>query len=122
MKLLWTTIYVTDLDTSIQFYCDIANLKLSKRFNAGPHNELAFLGNGIEGETMIELITDQRVTNITHSESVSIGFAVNSLEELTANMKQKNIDIHSGPFETPNSKFVVYKDPNGFLVQFFESK
>ena len=36
MQFLWTTVYVKDLDESIAFYSDLAELKVQRRFPAGP--------------------------------------------------------------------------------------
>ena len=122
MKYLWTTIYVKNLDESIAFYADLAELKLQRRFPAGPGMELAFLGNGVEGETLVELITDGKKGAVEHGEFVSIGFAVASLEAMLEKVRGRNVPVQSGPFETPGARFFCVKDPNGFVVQFFQQK
>jgi len=122
MKLLWTTIYVKNLDESIAFYADIAGLKTLRRFPAGPGMELAFLGNGEEGETLVELIADAKKGPVSHGDSVSIGFAVDSLEAMMDLVRSRNVPVQSGPIETPTSRFFCVEDPNGFVVQFFQKK
>lgn len=122
MKFLWTTIYVTHLDESIAFYTELVGLKLLRRFAAGPGMELAFLGNGVEGETTVELLADSSQSAVQHGDFVSIGFAVESLDAMLETVKSKNIPVHSGPVETPASKFFTVKDPNGLSVQFFQAK
>ncbi|HUX14006.1 MAG TPA: VOC family protein [Spirochaetia bacterium] len=122
MKFLWTTIYVKDLDEAISFYSSLVGLHVLKRFPAGPGVEIAFMGNGVNNETSVELLADGAKTNISYGDFVSIGFAVDSVDEMLETVKSQNIPIQSGPFETPNSRFFSIKDPNGLNVQFFQQK
>lgn len=122
MKFLWTTIHVENLDESIAFYTDLAELKLLKRFPAGPGMEIAFLGNGTDNETLIELLADNKNGTIGFNEFISIGFAVDSADAMLETVKSKNIPVHSGPFESPGFKFFGIKDPDGLNVQFFQQK
>jgi lactoylglutathione lyase len=120
MKFLWTTIHVKNLDESVAFYSDLTGLKVTRRFPAGPGTEIAFMGNGGDNETLIELIADSNGI-VSHGESVSIGFAVDSAEAMLDTVKSKGIPVHSGPVQTPRgSKFFTIKDPNGLTVQFFQ--
>jgi len=122
MKFLWTAIYVKNLDESITFYSNILGLKVLKRFTAGPGMEIAFMGNGIENETLVELLADSSNSTVNYSEFISIGFAVDSVDLMLDTVKSKNIPVHNGPFETPGSRFFCIKDPNGLNVQFFQQK
>jgi lactoylglutathione lyase len=122
MKFLWTTIYVKDMDESIAFYSNLLGLQVLKRFPAGPGVEIAFMGNGIANETTVELLADCNHSAVNYSEFVSIGFAVDSVDSMLDTIKSKNISVHSGPIETPGSKFFTIKDPNGFSVQLFQQK
>jgi lactoylglutathione lyase len=120
MKFLWVTINVKNMEESIAFYSDLLGLKMTKRFPAGPGVEIAFMGNGADGETLVELLADSSAAN--HGESVAIGFAVNSVAEMLDKIKSKSIPVHSGPIETPGSIFFTVKDPNGLNVQLFQQK
>lgn len=122
MQFLWTTVYVKDLDESIAFYSDLAELKVQRRFPAGPGVEIAFLGNGAENETLVELLADAAKKDVAFGEDISVGFAVDSADAMMERVKEKKIPVHSGPFETPAFKFFCVKDPNGLNVQFFERK
>ncbi len=122
MQFLWTTVYVKDLDESIAFYSDLAELKVQRRFPAGPGVEIAFLGNGAENETLVELLADASKRDVAFGEDISVGFAVDSADAMMERVKEKKIPVHSGPFETPAFKFFCVKDPNGLNVQFFERK
>lgn len=122
MKFLWTTVNVENMDESINFYSDLVNLKVLNRFHAGPGVEIAFLGNGTENETLVELLADKSIGAVNFSEFIYLGFAVESIEAMLETVKGKNIPVHSGPFETPAFKFFCVKDPDGLQVQFFQKK
>ncbi len=54
---------------------------------------------------------------------ISLGFAVDSVDEMMAFVKEKGIAIHSCPFEpSPHVKFFYVLDPNGLKIQFLESR
>jgi lactoylglutathione lyase len=122
MKYLWTTINVKDMDASIAYYSDLVGLKALNRFPAGPGKEITFMGNGIDGETTVELIADANLKSIAFSEFINLGFAVSSMDDMLTAVKNRNIPIHSGPFETPAFQFFTIKDPDGLNIQFFEKK
>lgn len=122
MKFLWTTIHVKNLDESITFYSNLVGLQMLKRFPAGPGMEIVFMGNGMNDETLVELLADSNNNTVKHSESISLGFAVGSVDAMLDMVKGKNIPIHSGPFETSAFRFFTIQDPNGLNVQFFQQK
>jgi lactoylglutathione lyase len=115
MKFLWTTLYVKNLETSIDFYQEYLNLKLVKQFKVG-EMELAFLG---EGETQVELIHDP-TRILHHSKDISIGFLVDDLDEHYRKLIDAGVHICHDIIETPISKFYTEQDPNGVHVQFFK--
>jgi lactoylglutathione lyase len=123
MKFLWTALYVKNLDESIAFYSNLVGLHVVKRFPAGPGMEIAFMGNGIDNETLVELLADSNTSTVKYSEGISIGFAVDSVDAMLETVKRHNIPVHTGPVETPSgSRFFCIKDPNGLNVQFFQQK
>jgi lactoylglutathione lyase len=106
------------MEESLEFYKEIVGLKESRRFQAGPGVEIAFLG---EGETQVELICDEKTKEVTIGSDISLGFQVNSVGEMMTFLKEKAIDIHSGPFQpNPHIKFFHVLDPNGLKIQFVE--
>ena len=120
MKFCWSTLTVKNMEESLKFYQEIVGLTIDRRFQAGPGMEIAFLGSG---ETKVELIHDSNDTEINMGESISLGFQVNSVDEMMAFVIEKGFEIHSGPFEpNPNVKYFFILDPNGLKIQFVESK
>lgn len=122
MKFLWTTINVENLDESIAFYTGFVGLRVLKRFCAEPGIEIAFMGNGIDNETLVELLMDNGVGTVSFSEFISIGFAVDSVDQKLASLHREGIPIHSGPYETSAMKYFYIRDPDGLHVQFFQLK
>ncbi|HAE61239.1 MAG TPA: glyoxalase [Eubacteriaceae bacterium] len=120
MKFLWTTIKVKDLEKSIEFYSDVVGLKVNRRFKAGPNREIAFLG---DGGTEVELIFDgDRESAPSYTKDISMGFLVDDIDAKIDELKSKNIDIQSGPFNpNPNIKFFYIADPDGVMVQFAQN-
>jgi lactoylglutathione lyase len=118
MKFLWTTIDVKDLEESVRFYEEIVGLKVVRRVEGGP-STIAFMGDG-EGTT-VELITHQGAAPKAIGEGISIGFAVDNLDDHIAFIKEKGLSVHAGPFSpNPAIRFYYVLDPNGVRVQFVE--
>lgn len=118
MSFCWTTIQVRDMEKSLEFYQDLVGLRLNERFSAGETMELAFLG---DGQTQLELIADDEAEDIKYSENISLGFKVESLDEKIQEIKERGLEVHSGPFQpNPSIRFFFILDPNGLKVQFVE--
>lgn len=119
MKFLWCTIQVKDMEESLGFYQEVTGLTLERRFSAGP-SDIAFLG---DGETKVELIHDGSEKWKSQKAGISIGFEVQSVDEMVAFVKERGIEIQSGPFQpNPHVKFFYVLDPNGVSIQFVENK
>ncbi len=122
MSYLWTTIKVKNLEESIDFYQEIVGLKLQRRFEAGPEREIAFLA-AAAGETEVELIADQGKDSIDVGGDISLGFEIDSVAEKLKFLKDKGIEIESGPVApNPEIEFFYVLDPNGVKIQFVENK
>jgi lactoylglutathione lyase len=118
MKFGWSTLRVKNLDESIKFYSDIIGLEVVNRFMAGS-GEIAFLG---EGETKIELICDGESRDTVVGNDISWGFVVESLDKVLTLVKEKGINIDSGPVQpNPHIRFFMIKDPNGMKIQLAEN-
>ena len=119
MKFCWCTITVNNMEESLKFYQEIVELKLNRRFPAGPNVDIAFLG---EGETEVELICDSHHKPTGKAEDISLGFEVESLEEMINFIREKGLEISRGPYQpNPHIKFFYVKDPNGVNIQFVEN-
>jgi lactoylglutathione lyase len=119
MKFCWSTIMVKNMNESLKFYQEIVGLNIDRRFQAGPGMEITFLG---DGETKVELIHDSKLEEVNLGKDISLGFEINSVDEMITFVKEKGIEIHSGPFQpNPNVKYFYILDPNGLKIQMVES-
>jgi len=119
MKYCWSTIMVNNMDESIKFYKEIVGLSVNRRNLAGQGTEIAFLG---DGETKVELICNGSNKKVSFGLDISLGFEVNSIDDMLTFLKDKGIDIFSGPFQpNPHVKFFFVMDPNGLKIQFVEN-
>lgn len=111
---------VKNMEESLEFYNEIVGLSINRRLQAGQGVEIAFLG---DGETKVELICNESIKEIDIGKDISLGFEVNSVDEMMQFVNKKKVDIHSGPFQpNPNTKFFYVLDPNGLKIQFVEVK
>lgn len=119
MKFCWVTLKVKNMEESLKFYQEIVGLTLDKRFQAGPGVEIVFLG---DGETQVELIHDKNNNKVNMGTDISLGFKVKSVDDTLTSLKEKGIDIHSGPIQpNPHVKYFFITDPNGLKIQFVEN-
>jgi len=119
MKFCWSTLLVKDMEESLKFYKDIVGLKENRRYPAGPGVEIVFLG---EGDTQVELIYNEQKKEFSMGADISLGFEVDSVDEMISSLKEKGISIHSGPMSpNPHVKFFYVLDPNGLKIQFVEN-
>lgn len=86
------------MEESLEFYTEIVGLNLNKRFKAGLGTEIAFLG---DGETKVELICQQDKNDVQVGSDISWGFEVTSVDEMIDFVKDKGVEIESGPIQ-PN--------------------
>ena len=116
MAFLWCTVRVSDVDRSVKFYEDVVGLTVARRLPS-PYGEIVFLG---DGETTLELMGGR---SGEMGDDISIGFSTNDLDALTAELADKGVKIHSGPFSpAPGVRFLYVQDPDGLKVQFVEQK
>lgn len=119
MKFCWSTITVMNMDQSLKFYQEIVGLPLNRRFQAGLGTEIAFLG---DGETKVELISTGAQGSVNIGSDISLGFLVESVDEMIKFIMEKGLEIHSGPFQpNPHTKFFYVLDPNNLKIQFVEN-
>jgi len=120
MKISLITIYVRDMEESLQFYTQILGLEVKRTFSAGPGMEICFMeGNG----TDLELICNTEHKDVAYGQDISVGFTVESLDDTIAYLKEKGITRIIGPVSPdPGIRFIFIFDPNGLKIQLAEQK
>lgn len=120
MDFCWCTITVKDIEASVKFYTEVVGLSVEKRFKPAPPVEIVFLKDKKGSE--IELIHYENREVSYVREGISIGFAVENLEDALALVEKKGIPVSEEPVSTPTVKFFFVKDPDGVSVQFVQKQ
>ena len=114
MKYSHTTLFVKDLEKSLEFYHGLLGLPIQRRApgTRGP----AFLGE--EGQPLIELIGE---TENPAFAGFFIGLEVDSLEAWTKKMEDAGYKRLRGPSSpNPSIQYSVFPDPDGSEIQLLE--
>jgi lactoylglutathione lyase len=110
---------VEDMESSMTFYKEVVGLSIDRIMKPNQNMQIAFLGSG---ETKVELIYDPQKGSRNYGNDISIGFEVESIDQMIQTLKSKNVKIESGPFQpNPMIKFIYVLDPNGLRIQFVEN-
>ena len=73
-------------------------------------------------ETKIELICTESHHKGNIGENISLGFEVDSVDEMIGFIMAKGLEVHDGPFQpNPHTKFFYVLDPNDLKIQFVEN-
>lgn len=119
MKYLWCTIQTSLYDESIKFYRDVMGLSVNSENEIGSR-KLVFLS---DGSVEVELIYSSDYVPKDAIDGISIGFAVDDIDEALAHMEKHGVKVVEGPFSpTENVTFFYVRDPNGVKVQLFHAK
>lgn len=118
MKYIWSTIRVKNYQESIDFYTKFLELEVINTIETPEGVKIAFLS---DGTSKIEILYDGSKGEIEVSKDISLGFGVESLDDIIKDLQAKNIDFE-GPIQpNPNTRFIFVNDPNGIRIQLVES-
>ncbi len=117
MNFCWSTIIVSSMEKSLEFYSEVLGLTINSRRSVGDV-EIAFLGSG---ETKIELMVRGDVAEPAYGRGISLGFRVDSLDMTVKMLEKKQIPVAEGPFQpAPGIRFLFIHDPDGLRIQLVE--
>ena len=119
MKYSHTTIMVSDIEKSIEFYKEVAGLELQRKFSAG-EKTLAFLADK-EGDTEIELIQDSSEKPYSGS-GISLGFQVEDVKAYLEKMKSMGYETTDIISPNPMTHFFYINDPDGLKIQLIQMR
>jgi len=111
------TVQTAKLNETVEFYQWLLGLPVSRKLST-PRGEIIFLG---ENETKFELIEDTKAERI-NANGLSIGFAVDSLDEKLALLADRQIPYSQIVSPLPNVRFAFFTDLNGCEIQLCEEK
>ncbi|WP_455537768.1 VOC family protein [Terrisporobacter sp.] len=117
MKCKWTTLRVSNLETSLDFYKNTLEMKIAEKFKTASH-EIVMLGE--DDDTKIELIFEKGFSINNPGNGVSIGLAVDNLDKMINKLKSNNLDVQGPIMPNPHIRFFFVKDPDGYTIQLLE--
>jgi lactoylglutathione lyase len=107
------------MDESMNFYTKIVGLSVDRIMKPNPTMQIAFLGSG---ETKVELLYDPKESTRNFGKDISIGFEVESVDQMIKILNENTVKLESGPHQpNPTIKFIYVLDPNGVHIQFVEN-
>jgi lactoylglutathione lyase len=125
MRILHTMLRVVDLEASIQFYCDIFEMRLLRRQDyEGGRFTLAFLGYS-ENDVQIELThnwdtTSYELGNAYGHIAIEVEDAYKACEDIKS--KGGNVVREAGPMAHGTTVIAFVKDPDGYMVELIQRK
>lgn len=119
---------VSDLEASIQFYCNIIGLKLlSKTMDTDHHEAFAFFkldGGNLELLQFLDENHDPisyQKPPINQPYCPHLAIKADNLEQLVLAMKEKNVPIVKGPLEIPDFvKWMYIADLDNNIIEFVQ--
>lgn len=118
MNMEFVTLHVVDLESSLKFYTEVLGFKEFRRINPPGPVKIIFLTDA-DGMKLELLSGDNK--GVTGGGIVSLGFAVENMDETVKSLKEKNIEIIRGPIDIPGGeKLLFVKDPDGVEIEFIE--
>ena len=111
------TIHTSKLDDTVKFYDWLLGLTVTRTLNT-PDGVIVFLG---KDETKLEFIEDKKAT-IIDAKSLTIGFAVENLDEKLVMLESRQIEHSRIISPSPNTRFAFFTDLNGCGIQLLEQK
>ena len=115
MQLLHITIQTNKFDEEVEFYKNIAGLKVTRQIDA-PDLHIVFLANA-EGDTNIEIIDNPDAAG-AGNDNLSIGFKTENVPAKREELKAKGLEVTPIFSPNPQTQFFFVKDPAGVSVQF----
>ena len=127
MRMLHTMLRVTDLDRSIDFYCEVLGMRLLRRrdFEQGRFT-LAFVGYGDEADTTV-----LELTHNWDTDSYDLGDAyghvalgVDDVYKACDEVRGRggNVVRDAGPMKGGTTVIAFVKDPDGYMIELVEDR
>ena len=127
MRLLHTMLRVTNLDTSIKFYCDVLGMRLLRRkdYPEGKFT-LAFVGYGEEADTtVLELTHNWDVSEYDLGDAYGhVAVGVEDVYQACADVEQRGGRVvrPAGPMKGGTTVIAFVEDPDGYKIELVGDK
>lgn len=121
-KLEHVGVMVSDLEVSIDFYENVLGLNLLDRFAANETTDLAFLGDRVSGQVIVELICGKNNGFPDEGKVHHIAFTVDRIEEEIERLRSLKVHFTNDEVSTlaNGSKYIFFKGPDGETLELFQ--
>jgi lactoylglutathione lyase len=117
MKLALVTLYVNDMEKSLNFYNTLLEIPISGKRQMAAGKDLVFLGDA--GHVNLELIPCDTQTSY---QGFSIGFNVENLESAKQRLSAAGYEIKREFSPMPSVTLCFFDGPNGEEIELIENK
>lgn len=119
MKLAWTTLRVSDLEKSLDFYSNVLGLGPAMRLGTDAHRVVML---GAPEGVKLELVWEAEPIPENNGRGVSVGLIPDDLDAIVAFLREKGYAV-TGPIAPDETiRFFFVPDPDGYTVQLVEQK
>ncbi|MGA2875669.1 MAG: VOC family protein [Nitrososphaerales archaeon] len=124
MKIAHASITVKNMDQSLNFYCNILGLNISRRREI-PENkaEIAFVQGEGQSTPSLELTYWREKKDWVDGDQLDhIALAVHDVAKTVEEFRKKGVEIAKEPYSLHGStrKIAFVKDPNGIWIELIE--
>lgn len=124
-RLLHTMLRVSNLDASLDFYCQHFGMKLLRKQDfPGGEFTLAFVGYGDESETAVLELTHNWGDNQYDLGNAygHIAIGVDDAYAFCDNLKKNGVEVvrEPGPMKHGTTVIAFAKDPDGYMVELIQ--
>ncbi|MHB1868661.1 MAG: VOC family protein [Nitrososphaerales archaeon] len=124
MKIAHASIAVKNMDVSLNFYCDVLGLHLSRRREIPENNaEIAFVQGEGQSIPALELTYWREKKDWVDGDQLDhIALAVHDVAESVEEFRKKGVEIAKEPYLLQGSarKIAFIKDPNGIWIELIQ--
>ena len=117
MKMMHVTLYVKDIDASIEFYRTVAGFSIVNEKRSG-ENRVVFLNDGSQ-DFCLELAKGYG-DMVFEGKCISLGLACEDLEAERKRLADLGIEVGEVISPRPDVHFFFITDPDGFTIQFMQ--
>ena len=122
MDVIHSAIWVSDIDRSLEFYCDSLGLEQTRSFESGEGAENIFVAGEGDGELQLKHDPERDIPAPAGFDHVAI--EVDDTDAMTEHLVDLGYTLTRGPLTSTGAKARVafLEDPDGYGVELVEER
>lgn len=116
-KIAYVIVFVSNMKQSIDFYKNVLKMPLK--------SESEHWTEFLHGETMLTLHSateDHKVIDKSVKDSVVLGFFIDNIDAMAAELKDKGVKFHGEPKDEEFGRHATILDPDGYMISLTQLK